>query len=63
MTYRNVTTEVGGVTYTGSFEVRDGMVHVSSAYGSDSTQVSGTPADTVARIVLSELVSKHLRRG
>jgi hypothetical protein len=54
--------EVAGKTYEGTYTISGGMVHVSSAHGHESTQISGSPPDTMARMVLRELVDKERDR-
>jgi hypothetical protein len=51
-----VTVEVGGRTYTGSYEVSGRVITVRTAHGSRATQVGGTPPDTMAKMLLRELI-------
>lgn len=57
MRIRTITIEREGKTYTGEFRVEKGMVAVTTeAGGYTSTQLGASPADSVARLLLSELV-------
>jgi hypothetical protein len=38
----------------GRYKVESGMITVTCAYGTKTTQVGGTPLDSLARIILSE---------
>ena len=52
---------VDGKLYEGRFMVTRENITVSSEYGSKTTQVGKTPAKTLARIILAEIVRDELR--
>ena len=57
MRSRTITIEREGKTCTGEFRVEKGMVEVTTETGGyKSTQLGASPADSVARLLLSELV-------
>ncbi|SFJ24590.1 hypothetical protein [Bradyrhizobium sp. Gha] len=41
---------------TGSYEVRSGMVHVTTEFGTRATQVGGSPPLVIARLIAGELM-------
>ena len=47
---------IEGVAYQGTYFVQGNTVHVRSSFGAKSTQVGGSPAAVVARMLLSEMV-------
>jgi hypothetical protein len=49
------TFEHKGKTYSGTFEVRAKMVHVSTEFGRKSTQLGSTPPETLAKIMGREM--------
>ena len=51
-----VTVTIDGVTHRGTYFVQSSMVRVQSAFGNKATQVGGTPPETIAKMLLSELV-------
>jgi hypothetical protein len=53
---KTVTVTIKGVTHHGTYFVQSSMVHVHSTLGSKTTQVGGSPPETVAKLLLSELV-------
>lgn len=53
---REVSIERDGKTFTGHYEVTKGIITVTYGWKSKTTQVGGTPAEILARILLSELV-------
>jgi hypothetical protein len=53
-----VSVEHEGKTYTGSYSVAKGVVTVWYDLRSNTTQVGGSRADSVARMLLFELVRK-----
>ena len=53
---RNVTVKLDGVTYKGTFYVRGSLVLVQCDAGTKATQVGGSPARSIAKQLLSELV-------
>ena len=54
-----ITIEHNGKPYTGSYTVQSGIVTVDSMYGRKSTQVGGSDAERIARLMLGELVIQH----
>ena len=60
---QEVSVEVDGKTYTGSYTISSKVVTVSTGYGSASTQVGGSTANNVARMLLSEIVRGAKSRG
>ena len=58
-----VTVEIEGKSYTAGYSVVSKVVTVHAAYGSASTQVGGSSAKTVARLLLSEIVRGARARG
>ncbi len=60
-TGKEVTINIGDQTYTGSYTVTGGkhpIVKISSEYGTKTTQVGGSTPETIARIMLRELVEE-----
>jgi hypothetical protein len=53
---RDVIVTIDGVTHRGTYFVRGKMVHVLSSFGNMDTQVGGSPPETLAKLLLSELV-------
>ena len=53
-----VTVTINGVPHNGTYFVQSSMVHVQSMLGSKATQVGGSPPETIAKLLLSELVLK-----
>ena len=49
------TYEHAGKTYSGTYEVRSKMVHVTTEFGSKSTQVGGSPPLAIAKMLAREL--------
>ena len=41
---------------TGTYEVRSGIVHVTTEFGTKSTQVGGSPPLVIARMLARELM-------
>lgn len=41
---------------TGTYEVRSGMVHVTTEFGTKATQVGGSPPLVTARLIAGELM-------
>jgi hypothetical protein len=58
-----VTVEVDGRSYSGSYSVTAKVVTVNCAYGSASTQIGGSTSKTIARLLLSEIVGGAKARG
>ena len=48
-----------GQTYRGSYQVTGKLLTVVRAYGTKSTQVGGSPPETLAKMLLGELVRAH----
>lgn len=61
----DVEVEFGGKTFVGTYTIggRPPIVSVSSAYGSKSTQQGASPAESIARRLLHELVADFRRPG
>jgi len=51
-----VSTDINGKTYSGTYTVESKMVTVWTAMGQKTTQISGGAAQTLARLMLGELV-------
>jgi hypothetical protein len=58
----DISTELDGKRYEGTYAIESGVVRVSSPYGSDATQIGNSSPETIARILLAELVTKYLRK-
>ena len=61
-----VTIEWNGKGYKASYEVADDLITVSSAWGRKTTPFGGSPPESVAKILLAELVvgaARRLRHG
>jgi hypothetical protein len=54
--------EIDGRTYLGRVEVSRDLVTVSTPYGSKTTQIGGSPAESIARILLREIVQAEKQR-
>ncbi|MEZ0606815.1 hypothetical protein ACAX43_32625 [Paraburkholderia sp. IW21] len=52
-----VTYESGGYRLDGRYKIESGMITVSCINGTKKTQVGNTPADMLARLILSEMAS------
>lgn len=55
--------EHNGKKYQAHYYVENNVVTVQSAYGSTSTQVGGSTAEVVARILLREILDGAKSRG
>ena len=51
-----VSIERDGSVFSGIYTVEEGMVRVSSIFGSKSTQQGGSPAGAIAKMLLMELI-------
>ena len=60
--YKNVEVDVGGRSYTGSFYVENGRVHVGGAYGSKDVALNSAAPKSIASRLLREIVTKRGRR-
>ena len=58
---QEISIDVEGKKYTGRVEVNRGIVTVSSAYRIKSTQVGGSPATVIARLLLGEISRDFLK--
>ena len=56
MAHGNISVTVDGKTYSASYEVKRALLTVTTAHGSKSMQVRGSPAETIARMLLLELI-------
>jgi hypothetical protein len=54
-----VTVTLDGVTHKGTYYVQDSLVHVQCDAGTKKTQLGGTPAETIAKLLMSELVREQ----
>jgi len=55
--------EHAGKTHTGTFTVSSGLITVISAYGTKTTQVGSTPPETLAGMLLRELIQTEAMGG
>ena len=53
---KQVTITIDGVIYEGTYFVQNHMVHVVSSFGAKATQLGGSTSETLAKLLLSELV-------
>lgn len=60
---KEITVEENGETYKGRYKIEKRMVHVMSAFGYESTQIGGSEPETIAKMILGELVRKYLRQN
>ncbi len=58
----DITVEIDGKTYSGRVEVSRDLVTVSTPYGSKTTQIGGSPAESIARTLLREIVQAEKQR-
>ena len=60
---RQVTVDLEGESFTGTYTVSRGVVTVTAYFGTKSTQLGGGTPESVARMLLHELArrEKHLR--
>ncbi len=56
---RSVTVTIDGVTHKGTYYVQGSVVHVQYHAGAKATQVGGSPAGSIAKLLLSELVREQ----
>ena len=56
---RKVQVESDGVTYKGTYVVEKGIIRVSSGFGFKKTQLGSMPADTLAKMLLLEIVREE----
>jgi hypothetical protein len=56
---KRVTVTINGVIYEGTYFVQNYMVHVVSSFGSKATQLGGSTPETLAKMLLSELVREN----
>lgn len=59
----DVRIEFEGKEYAGSYVIESGMVKVSSPYGSKATQIGGTPADIISRMIFRNILTDAKRKG
>ena len=50
-----ISVEVNGKTYNGTYKVKKGVITVSSALSHSSTHLGGTPPEALAKILLREM--------
>jgi hypothetical protein len=58
-----VTVEFEGTSYSATYTVESKVVKLYSEYGSPSTQVGGSTAPVVARMLFREVLQAARRRG
>ena len=51
-----ISIEIDGVTHRGYYQTERGMIRVDYKWGSKATQLGGSPAQGLARIIMHELV-------
>ena len=56
---RSVTVTIDDIMYFGTYYVQDSVVYVQSEFGTKATQIGGSPARAVAKLLLSELVRER----
>jgi hypothetical protein len=57
---RNITVTIDGVTHSGKYYTHGPMLYVHHENGRKATQIGDSAADTLARLLLSELVRDGL---
>jgi hypothetical protein len=55
----NITVTLDGVTYRGTYYVQDSTVYVRCDAGKKATQVGGSSAASIARLLMLELVREQ----
>jgi hypothetical protein len=60
--YHSIQIEHDGITYSGRYHVEKGWIEVSDATGSKGTNLHQSTAETLASIMLGELVREELQR-
>ena len=58
---REIEGEYLGKRYTGGYSFRGGAVTVHSFSGSKTTQIGGSSAEPIARILLTEIVVENVK--
>lgn len=58
---KKVSIKIDGKEYTGSYVLKGRIVSVSTEYGIKSTQLGGLTPETLAQMLLTEIVSKKLK--
>lgn len=53
-----VTVECSGNTYKATYRIEKGMIIVSTGRGSKTTQLGSSPPETLARIILGEMINE-----
>lgn len=56
---REITIDINGKSYSGRYEVKRKVLTLSSSYGTKSTQLGSLPAETLAKMLLGELVREN----
>jgi hypothetical protein len=56
---KRVTVTINGVIYEGTYFVQNYMVHVVSSFGAKATQLGGSTPETLAKMLLSEVVREN----
>ena len=58
-----VTIEFEGKEYKGRYKVESKMVYATSAHGSKATQLGGSPAEVIARMLLRNILNDAKSQG
>lgn len=53
-----ITVERGAKTYKATYRIEKGMITVSSGHGSKTTQLGSSPPETLARMILGEMINE-----
>lgn len=56
---REITIEINGKSYSGRYEVNRKVLTLSSSYGTKSTQLGSLPAETLAKMLLREIIGEN----
>jgi len=56
---QTATVMLDGITYTGTYYFKSSLVCVQYGAGSKATQLGGSTAESIARLLLSELVREE----
>ena len=61
--YQQVTIDFDGKSYSATYFVSSKVVTVNTLYGKSSTQVGGSPAESIARRLFREILEGARSRG
>ena len=56
----NITITIDGVTHSGTYYTHGSMVYVQYGTARKETQIGGSPAEFIAKLLLSEMVREDL---